>query len=472
MRHGTVVYRFGAFELDPARRVFVCAGTRIPLTDPQWAVLLLLVENAPAVVLKDALARAGWGGNASDNTIEQAVSRIRKVLRRHDPSPFIAAASGGYRFLCPVERVEPPDPIAAAGLDAGPLKTFVQGKRELTTLGWEPIQEAGRSFQHTLRHAPDYAPAHVGLANVFALSFEATRFAAACDPGTIALAVDHSRQAVALDPASADAWSTLGFALYLDGDVDAAAVAAHKAVALDPHGWRHQLRRAYVSWGEERIEAARAVLLLCPGLALAHWLIATVLVARGAFAAALIELRAGCAAQDKQPSSSTPYPAVGLHLLHGLVLAALGRFDEAIRELEMELAGRRDQLYARECAANTCYALGAIHLRRGDRAAADAAFRRALEEAPGHLFSLAALGRPLPVFGATDPRVTDAMIARAIELTRSGRHREAAVVFRQAIESAPAPNAGWILPVEPILDAAARPDIWSDPLSTIQRRAI
>jgi tetratricopeptide (TPR) repeat protein len=128
--------------------------------------------------------------------------------------------------------------------------------------------------------------------------------------------------------------------------------ACRKAVALERNGWRHWLRLAYVSWGDERIEAAETALKLHPDLALAHWLLATVLIARGAFDAALIAILAGCAAQDKQRIAPGPYPAVGLHLQHGLVLLALGRLDEALRAFESELdVPDYGQLYARERAA-------------------------------------------------------------------------------------------------------------------------
>jgi hypothetical protein len=44
-------------------------------------------------------------------------------------------------------------------------------------------------------------------------------------------------------------------------------------------------------------------------------------------------------------------------------------------------------------------------------------------------------------------------------------------VYRDAVLSANAPHAGWILPVEPIIHAAARPDIWSETLTIVQKRA-
>ena len=172
-------------------------------------------------------------------------------------------------------------------------------------------------------------PAHLGLASACALAFESTRVDIAPDMAALALAVRHARQGCERAPSSADAWSTLAFALCLSGETRDAGAAAAKALALDPLDWRHALRLSYVSWGEDRLRAARRVLALCPGFALAHWLMATVFIARHAFDPALELLHDGCAAQDAQAKSTGGFPAVGLHLLRGLALAATGAVDEA-----------------------------------------------------------------------------------------------------------------------------------------------
>src|SRR5439155_15847747 len=117
---------------------------------------------------------------------------------------------------------------------------------------------------------PDYAAAHVGLANACAFAFESTRVDTAPDAAALealealTLAIDHASKGCELAPASAEAWSTLAFVRYLNGDRHDAAAAACKAVDLDPLDWRHALRLSYVSWGQARLRAARRVLALCP----------------------------------------------------------------------------------------------------------------------------------------------------------------------------------------------------------------
>jgi tetratricopeptide (TPR) repeat protein len=162
-----------------------------------------------------------------------------------------------------------------------------------------------------------------------------------------------------------------------------------------------------------------------------------------------------------------------LHLLRGLVLAAQQRLGEAEHELTRELSSIVEgQLYARECAANTWYALGALRLRERRHAEADAAFANALSAARGHLASAAALGQPLPTRDAGDVRWLDAELARAVGLSREGRHRDAAHAYRDAVMQSPIPCAGWLLPVEPLIDPASHPDIWADALAIVRQRAM
>jgi DNA-binding winged helix-turn-helix (wHTH) protein len=497
----TFVHRFGPFELDPASGRLFRGSVRVPLSDPQSAILLSLVAKPGQIISKDALAEAGWGRIAvMDNSVTQAISRLRKTLESDgNGAPVPRSFSGGglietipnrgYRFVAPVERAERHGPNTPPDAELAPYRAFVQGRADLRTLNRDAIRRARTAFQEALRLDPDYAPAHVGLANACALTFEATRVDAVCDLDALHTAIRHARQGTLRSPSSGEAWSTLAFALYLHGETEESAVAACKAIALEPDDWRHSLRLAYVSWGEERIRAARTVLTLCPGLALAHWLIATVLIARGAFDAALASLHDGCRAQDAWARGSS-FPAVGLHLLRGLVLAARQRLDEAANELTRELSsvadglGRRSpaeagrmrgeggQLYARECAANTWYALGAIRLRQRRHDDAEAAFASALDVAPGHLFAASALGRSIPSVGNDDPRALDAALAGAVRLTRAGQHCEAAKAYRDAVVGSPLPNAGWILPVEPLIDPGSRPDIWADTLALVHHRAV
>ena len=127
-------------------------------------------------------------------------------------------------------------------------------------------------FEGVLRSAPDQASAHVGLANACIMQFEMTRADESPDMATLALAAQHAREACRLGQDYGEAWATLGFVLDRTGHHTDALAASRRAVTLEADNWRHHLRLAYVSWGEERLREARRTLALLPGFPLAHWL--------------------------------------------------------------------------------------------------------------------------------------------------------------------------------------------------------
>jgi hypothetical protein len=113
------------------------------------------------------------------------------------------------------------------------------------------------------------------------------------------------------------------------------------------------------------VRAAQRTLALLPGFPLAHWLAATVHVARQAFGEAERDLAAGLASQEGAAQSGSRFSAVALHWLRGLLVLRQGDEPGAREAFERELAAEGSgHLYARECAANTWYAIGALHLRR------------------------------------------------------------------------------------------------------------
>ena len=154
-----------------------------------------------------------------------------------------------------------------------------------------------------------------------------------------------------------------------------------------------------MSWGEERLGAARRTLALLPGFPLAHWMAASVYVARQMLDEATRELSAGlasrAAADDSGAAGETRFGTVALYWLRGLIHLARGDDALAMEDFERELAsGATGHLYARECAANTWYAMGVLRLRQGRPADATAAFERALDLIPNHPMARAALGLP------------------------------------------------------------------------------
>ena len=467
-------FQFGDFELDAATGRLTHAGTPVTVPARHLDVLAALLARAGEVVSKDALVEAAWRDVAvTDNSLEQAISSLRRALATAGAS-IETVPRQGYRFAGEVRRMAPRASDDALDALIAPYRAFVEGRAALESLSVDRVVDAARAFDTMLAASPENAAAHVGMATANAMRFEMTR----ADPepalDALAAAANHARESCRLDPQYGEAWATLGFVLDRTGaNVDAMA-ALSRAVSLEPDNWRHHLRLAAVSWGEARLRAARRTLALLPGCPLAHWLAATVHVARQGLDQAERELVAGCAAVAVGGSDAR-FSGVALEWLLGLIHLSRGDAAAAREHFDRELAAEHGgHLYARECCANVWYAIGAIRWREGDRAGAHEAFAQALQRVKGH--GLAAIGltlsasRPREVQD-TGPRSSGVEIAmaKAVALTSAGQRAEAAAVVDAALAAAPPGNGGWILPVEPLLQVSG-PE-WEPVLARLGSRA-
>lgn len=477
------VYEFGSFQLDAGAGRLTRDGEPVVVSARHLDVLGALVARAGAVVPKDTLVEHAWRDVAvTDNSLEQAISALRRALGAAPAGdPYIQTVPRqGYRFTGEV-RVQPAR-ASDAELDAlmAPHRAWVEGRAALESLAADRIARARAAFERALRVSPDDSLAHVGLANACAMQFETTRSGASPDVASLGIAADHAREACRLDPRSGEAWATNGFVLDRTGHTAEALAALARAVSLEPDNWRHHFRLSLVSWGEARLRAARRALALLPGLPLAHWLAATVLVARNSLDEAEAELRAGLESMRATARhDAVKFPGVALEWMLGLIELSRGSEDAALACFERELAVEgQNHLYARECCASAWYGIGAVHLRRGSRDASASAFRQAVERVPRHpaAVALAAMaigaGVPAPDVGpVSGPGVVDQALGRAVGLVLAGRHAEAASEVGTALASAPPGSQGWWLPVEPMLGVAAHSSIWMPVLAQLRSRA-
>jgi DNA-binding winged helix-turn-helix (wHTH) protein len=477
-------YSFDNFELDTFARRLTRDGQPVVVADRHFDVLYRLLSHAGELVTKEALVTAGWGDVAvTDNSLEQAISSLRRALgNRPDGAQYIETVPRrGYRFSVTAERK------AARATDEGlealmaPHRALLEGRAALESLEAEQLFRARRDFEQVVEAFPDHAMAHVGLANACAMRFETTRADAQPDRAALVTAQHHAREACRLDAASAEAWATLGFVLACSGEQADAHAALRRAVTLEPDNWRHHFRLAYASWGEERLREARRTLALLPGFPLAHWLAATVHVARNVLDDAERELRIGVAAQSAPSGQNMRFNSVALHWLLGLVLLARGDEEGALAEFERELAGEKSgHLYARECCANTCYAIGALRLRQQKKVEAQQAFAQALERFPNHRLvmtvlaaqSLSSFSKQASGLVSFPENVSfEDRFGGAIVADLMGQTSFAAAALDRALSSAPPGNAGWLLPIEPLLNVSANPEAWAPALARLRTRA-
>lgn len=472
-------FAFGPFRLDPERKQLFRDGEPVPIGARHADLLTALVAHAGQFVTKDDLVAAGWSDVAvTDNSVEQAISALRRVV---GPSAIETQRRRGYRFTGEVTRLDRRESDAVLDALLAPHRAWIEGRAALETLEGTRIRHAREVFERVLAVAPDQAPAHVGLANACLFQFEMTRIDVLPDRDALTAAHDHAREACRLDPAYGEAWATLGMVLERAGHPGEARAALRRAITLEPDNWRHHLRLAYGSWGEERLRASSRTLALLADFPMAHWLAATVHIARQAFPEAERELAAGLAAQSRQAAIAGRFGAVALHWLSGLLSLAHEDDAAALEAFGRELAGEgRGLLYERECCANVDYAMGALHLRRGRQAEARAALERAVARMPRHALAhvVLAVARgedPGPVVGAlaaVPAGDVDAAMARAAARCAVGAFDEGAAIVERALDAAPPGSAGWLLPVDPWLHVRVRPAIWAGALARLAARAV
>jgi DNA-binding winged helix-turn-helix (wHTH) protein len=485
--YSRTIYRFGPYELDPMGRSLLENHERLVLPDRQFDVLICLVASAGKTVHKDDLHRGAWGrvDVVGDNSIVMAVKGLRDALgKQPDTQPYIVTViRKGYRFIAPVEAIARGEPGTSPDAIVLQHEAFITGRAAVESLNLDEVESARQAFATALSLNPRLASAHKGMQVACFLGFEATRATREPDVAQLTRAEDHGQQALALDPTCNHTWGMLALVHHRRGNARRAVIEARTALSFDKADWMDYLRLAAVSWGNERLYAAQQARSGHPRLAHARWLAASVHVARGAFDHALDEIRPGCALQDQQWKQGGRYSAVGLHWLHGLVLAAKGDVEGAVVELERELATADERhVHGRESIANTHYALGALRVRQCRRDEAMAAFREALKALPGH--PLATIGL---YAGSTDPACVsggplstdllesdpfDRACATAVLLSLQQRHEQAAGVIARALAHAPPGSAGWLLPVEPLSHVTARPDVWASALGQLADRAI
>jgi len=485
---GGTVYAFGPFELDATAKRLAQGGTTVPISARHLDVLVALVARAGTVLSKDALVEAGWREVAvTDNSLEQAISALRRVLgSTGSGEPYIQTVPRqGYRFVGAVERRAARVEDHVLDELVAPHRAWVEGRAALETLSADRIARARGAFERLVESTPDDPLAHIGLANACAMRYESTRADETPDRAALAHAASHAREACRLSPQSGEACATHGFVLDRMGRSEEARAALVRATTLEADNWRHHFRLALVSWGEERLREARRTLALLPGLPLAHFLAATVLVARQTLSEAERELLAGL---ESMPVSPEKFPGVGLEWLLGLVQLTRGAEAEALDRFHRELAREdRHLLYTRECCAHAWYAIGAVHLRRQRYADAAGAFEQALTRLPLHAARAVLASLPHHAAGtvthrrmvAQAPRrdfergapSIDAALAQAAALVAAGEPTTAAAVVGQAFSLAPPGSQGWWLPVEPILRVSTTPELWASALAQLRSRA-
>ncbi len=120
------IYRFGSYEADEASGELRKRGLKVRLQTQPFRVLLVLLENAGAVVSRETLQKQLWPDDTFvdfDHGLNSAVNKIRQALGDTASNPRFVETEPrrGYRFVAPVETMEPDADLEPASAPPPPL---------------------------------------------------------------------------------------------------------------------------------------------------------------------------------------------------------------------------------------------------------------------------------------------------------------------------------------------------------------
>jgi eukaryotic-like serine/threonine-protein kinase len=132
------LYEFGPFRIDPEERVLRRGPQLVPLPPKAFEILLVLVQHAERVTLKDDLMKAVWPDTfVEEANLSQNIFLLRKALgEKAQGSRYIVTVPGrGYRFAVRVnEIIEGAGESITAGPPQPPIVVEQTGPRR--NLGW------------------------------------------------------------------------------------------------------------------------------------------------------------------------------------------------------------------------------------------------------------------------------------------------------------------------------------------------
>jgi DNA-binding winged helix-turn-helix (wHTH) protein len=107
------IYRFGEFELLSGEGELRSNGSSVRLQDKPLRLLTVLLENPQQMVTREQLRERMWDGETFvdyGQGINVAVKKLRQALgdSADEPKYIQTIAKKGYKFLLPVEVIEPP----------------------------------------------------------------------------------------------------------------------------------------------------------------------------------------------------------------------------------------------------------------------------------------------------------------------------------------------------------------------------
>jgi tetratricopeptide (TPR) repeat protein len=260
-------------------------------------------------------------------------------------------------------------------------ESYARGMMNLRQATRDSIDRAIAAFEDATRHDPDYALAWAALGNAYGLKGSFLSI-----PDMLNRAMEMEQRALSIDPELADAHNWLGTTMLSLGRTDEAIVEIREALRLEPdNGQAHQgLARAYwVGKGDfaGAIPLFERAIALNPEAGYSYLQLSLMLAWQGKLARAEDVSRRAVELQEQYISGNVGLQIVGAHSRLGYVRYLMGRYDDALKEYERELAfiGASDHALRDRTLLELNVKIGAAYLRQGRTEDAERHFGRALK---------------------------------------------------------------------------------------------
>jgi serine/threonine protein kinase/Flp pilus assembly protein TadD len=125
------VGRFGSFELDLRAAELRKHGLRIRLPEQSFQILVMLLEHPGELVAREEIQAKLWPHDTVvefNHSINTAIRRLRDALNDSADSPHFVEtlARRGYRFIAPIQWVQPTLPSGEPAPEAAPVAKLPQ----------------------------------------------------------------------------------------------------------------------------------------------------------------------------------------------------------------------------------------------------------------------------------------------------------------------------------------------------------
>jgi DNA-binding winged helix-turn-helix (wHTH) protein/tetratricopeptide (TPR) repeat protein len=124
-------YRFGLFEADSSSGELLRRGSRVKLQDQPFRLLIVLLEQAGAVVSREQLRQQLWPSDTYvefDGSLNNTLKKLRSALgdTAENPTFIETLPKRGYRFIAPVTVLDTPRTSSQPDLAASSATSGVE----------------------------------------------------------------------------------------------------------------------------------------------------------------------------------------------------------------------------------------------------------------------------------------------------------------------------------------------------------